>query len=250
MHAHRQAYARPKSSLTVAQHGEVAGSVLTTRYCPAGSLDSVEFRFANGIVAMTHKHNAVTLLLKRLSEGDGTAEHELLEIVYDELRRIAASKVAALAPGDTLQATALVNEAYMKLASGDSAWDGRAHFFGAAARAMRNIIVDQIRRKATVKHGAEWRQTPLDARIAAPTASDPQRVLEIEEALARLEIEEPRAATIVDMRFFVGLSDEDTAQMLGISARTVHREWTYAKAWLRKELADTGADDMTAADHE
>ncbi len=151
---------------------------------------------------------------------------------------MAAAKMARLGPGQTLQATALVNEAYLKLAGGREAWKGRAHFFGAAARAMRNIIVDQVRRKSAAKHGGGQRRVEIDTRIAAPSSTDPDRILDLDRALLRLEVEQPRAAHVVDLRFFAGLSDDETAEALGISTRTVYREWSYAKAWLRRELAD------------
>ncbi len=150
---------------------------------------------------------------------------------------MAAAKVARLGPGQTLQATALVNEAYLKLAGGRGVWEGRAHFFAAAARAMRNIIVDQVRRKAAAKHGGGQRRVEIDTGIAATSAADPDRVLDIDRALLRLEAEQPRAAHVVDLRFFVGMSDDEIAEALGVSTRTVYREWSYAKAWLRRELS-------------
>lgn len=182
--------------------------------------------------------NAVTMLLARVSAGDDAAQADLFTAVYQELRQIAVAKMAGLGPGQTLQATALVHEAYLKLAVADAAWDGRAHFFGAAARAMRNIIVDQIRRQASVRHGGAHQRAALDTQIAEPSAMDPDRILDIESALVRLERDHPRAARIVDLRFFVGLSDQETSRAMGLSTRTVYREWSYAKAWLRRELSD------------
>jgi len=192
----------------------------------------------------------VTVLIERLRGGDASAEAELMGVVYDELRSMAAAKVSGLGPGETLQATALVNEAYMKLASGASSWESRAHFFGAAARAMRNIIVDQVRRKASAKRGGGLRRVELDTRVAAPPSVDPDRLLDLDAAMLRLEKDHPRVAKIVDVRFFVGLSDQETADLLGISVSTVYREWAYAKAWLRRELAGgdeaaLGLDDDT-----
>lgn len=187
---------------------------------------------------MPNDRHPVTLLLEKVNAGDPTAESALLELVYEELREMAAARMAGLGAGQTLQATALVNEAYMKLAPRDGSWEGRAHFFGAAGRAMRNIIVDQYRRKDTARHGGDRQRVPLDTSIATTNPGDPEQVIAIEEALRRLEQEEPRAAQVVDLRYFVGLSDQATADAMGISLRTVYREWSYAKAWLRRELED------------
>ena len=186
---------------------------------------------------------SITVLLDRVAAGDATAEAELIEAVYTELRHMAVARMAALHPGQTLQPTALVHEAYMKLAPADSVWDGRAHFFGAAGRAMRNVIVDQVRRGATRRHGGDRMRVPLDGTIAEPLPDDPDRLLDIESALRRFERTDPRAARIVDLRFFVGLSDRETADALDISIRTVQREWAYAKAWLRRALTEGAFDD-------
>jgi RNA polymerase sigma factor (TIGR02999 family) len=182
--------------------------------------------------------SAVTLLLDRMRQGEEGVESELMAVVYDELRRMAADRIGIQPRGELLQPTELVNEAYLKLASPTEAWEGRAHFFGAAARAMRHILVDQIRRQSRLRRGAGRQAQPLDTQFAEPQAADADQVLDIEELLVRLEASQPRAARIVDLRFFVGLSEDDTAQALGLSARTVYRDWAYAKAWLRRELAD------------
>lgn len=192
---------------------------------------------------MTPPSSSITLLLDRIAEGDTDAQTELIEAVYAELRHMAVARLAAMHPGQTLQPTALVHEAYMKLAPADSVWDGRAHFFGAAGRAMRNVIVDQVRRAATRRHGGDHSRVPLDATIAEPLPDDPDRLLDIESALRRLERDDPRAAKVVDLRFFVGLSDAETADALDVSVRTVQREWAYAKAWLRRELTEELPDD-------
>lgn len=182
--------------------------------------------------------SAVTLLLERVRKGDASAEGELMSVVYDELRHMAAARLAGQSDGRLLQPTELVNEAYLKLASPTEPWEGRAHFFGAAARAMRHIIVDQIRRQTRLRRNDDRRSQPLDTQFAEPDAADADQVLDIEALLVQLETDQPRAARVVDLRFFVGLSEEDTAEALGLSARTVYRDWSYAKAWLRRELAD------------
>ncbi len=180
----------------------------------------------------------ITLLLERVNAGEHSAETELFTAVYEELRQMARTRAKTQDPGSLLQATALVNEAYLKLSSGRSTWDCRAHFFGAAGRAMRNIVADDIRRRSTAKHGNGLDRVDLDTHIEGPYAENPGRVLEVDEALKRLEQEQPRAARIVELRYFVGLTDEETAEALDISVRTVYREWSYAKAWLHRDLQD------------
>jgi RNA polymerase sigma factor (TIGR02999 family) len=165
---------------------------------------------------------------------------ELLPAVYAELRRLAAALGGRLAPGQTLQPTALVHEAYLRLVRDhDPGWDGRRHFFGAAARAMREILVDQARRKTSQKHGGGAGRVELAEGLAwiEPPADN---LLALDEAIQRLQDEDPRLAEIVRLRYFTGLSVEETAAVVGVSARTVNRDWRYARAWLARRLG-TGA---------
>jgi RNA polymerase sigma factor (TIGR02999 family) len=156
--------------------------------------------------------------------------------VYDELRYLARRLMAREAPGQTLGPTALVHEAYLRLLGGDvSGWENRAHFFGAAATAMRRILVERARRRHRVRHGGGQRRVTLDEQVvpADPAASD---LLALDEALSRLEAQDERAVRIVHLRYFAGLGIEETAKLLGISTATVTREWSHARAWLRHEL--------------
>jgi RNA polymerase sigma factor (TIGR02999 family) len=167
------------------------------------------------------------------------AAAELLPLLYDELRRLAAREMAGERPGQTLNATALVHEAYLRLVgSGENEaqhWDGRAHFFGAAAQAMRRILVENARRKSRVKHGGELHRVSISEAEPAvvPTSEE---VLALDEALTRFAAEESEAARVVELRYFVGCSIDDAAEMLGISRATANRHWAYARAWLRCEL--------------
>jgi RNA polymerase sigma factor (TIGR02999 family) len=171
---------------------------------------------------------------------------DLLPAVYAELRRLAAALTVRLPPGQTLQPTALVHEAYLKLVRDqDRGWEGRRHFFGAAAQAMREILIDQARRKATAKHGGHGQRVELTEGLAliVPPADD---VLALDEAIKRLQAEEPRLAEIVMLRYYTGLSVEETADVVGRSVRTVAREWRQARAWLAGRLhpgAAGGPDD-------
>ena len=174
-------------------------------------------------------------------DGAGAAEmhtaSDLLPLVYEELRRLAAHKLALEAPGQTLDATALVHEAYLRLAGGDAAkhWDGRGHFFAAAAEAMRRILVEKVRHKRRLRHGGGRKRLALDeAQLAEETSDD--RLLAVDEALAGLAQEEPQVAEVVKLRFFVGLTIEQTAEALEISVRTANRHWAYGKAWLHQQL--------------
>lgn len=179
--------------------------------------------------------NEVTQILNALGERDQCSE-QLLPIVYNELRRLASQKLAAEKSGQTLQATALVHEAYLRLvdAQHQQKWDSRGHFFAAAAEAMRRILVENARRKQRQKRGGELRRVDLDE--ANLTASPPETLLDVDEALTRLAEEDPAAAEIVKLRYFVGFSIEEAAESLGISRATAYRHWTYAKAWLQCEL--------------
>src|SRR5262245_26373799 len=165
-----------------------------------------------------------------------TPAAELLPVLYAELRRLAASRTARLPPGQTLQPTALVHEAYLKLVRGDDpGWGSKRHFFGAAAQAMREILVDQARRKASVKHGGHGQRVELADGLALiePPADD---VLALDEAIQALQTEEPRLAEIVKLRYYTGLSGEETAAVVGRSESTVKREWRQARAWLAGRL--------------
>jgi RNA polymerase sigma factor (TIGR02999 family) len=176
-------------------------------------------------------------VLQSAQAGDKQAAAELLPLVYDELRKLAAQKLASQAPGHTLQPTALVHEAYLRIA-GDSnvSWDGRQHFFFAAARAMRDILVEQARRKAGPKRGGGLRRQELDDACAVlePPSDD---VLAIHEALGELEARDPLKGQIVLLRYFTGLSMDETAAILGLAERTLDRHWRYIRAWLMKRLS-------------
>src|SRR5438067_2847751 len=185
----------------------------------------------------------VTEILSTAAAGDPKAAAELLPLVYDELRKLAAARMAAESPGQTLQPTALVHEAYLRLVGAGDAnrWDNRGHFFAAAAEAMRRILVDAARRKQRDKHGGDRHRVDLDA--AAPAAPDPRHdLLALDAALTRLTVEDPQAARLVELRHFAGLSVAEAAQALGVSPRTADRVWGFARAWLHRELAGTAAD--------
>jgi RNA polymerase sigma factor (TIGR02999 family) len=183
----------------------------------------------------------VTRILSSIEQGDPRAAGELLPLVYDELRKLAAQRLAQEKPGQTLQATALVHEAYVRLVDQQYAkrWDSRGHFFAAAAEAMRRIIIDNARRKAAEKRGGRLERQELDeVAIAAP--APPEDLLALDEALAKLEAEDPIKAQLVKLRYFAGLSEQESAHALGISRTTAHRHWRYAKVWLLNELGDEG----------
>ena len=181
----------------------------------------------------------MTLMLQAASRGDEKAAEELLPAVYDELRRLAESWMAREPPGRTLQATALVHEAYLRLLGGeDPGWESRRHFFFAVSRAMRQILVEQARRKASLKRGGGRRRVAADDRVLA--IEEPvEDMLALDDALDRLEREDPSKIQIVHLRFFAGLTAQETARIMGVSLSTVEREWRYIRARLYKEL--TGA---------
>jgi RNA polymerase sigma factor (TIGR02999 family) len=179
----------------------------------------------------------VTRILSEMAQGDAHAAEKLLPLVYDELRRLAVEKMAHEKPGQTLQATALVHEAYLRLVGGDAdrPWDGRGHFFAAAAEAMRRILVEKARRKRRLRHGGGRTRFNLeDVETCAP--GRPEQLLALDEALDRLAAEEPTVAEVVKLRYFAGLTLEQAAQTLNLSLRTVNRHWAYAKAWLFEQL--------------
>lgn len=182
--------------------------------------------------------NQVTQILRAACAGDRQAAENLLPLVYDELRALAKSRLRHVPPGNTLQPTALVHEAYIKaVGEADPGWDGRGHFFAAAACAMRNILVDQARRKAAMKHGGGIGRadlTPDLLPIDAPAAD----MLALDQALERLERDDPRKAQVVMLRFFAGLTSEQCAQVMGISTPTVERDWRFARSWLARELGE------------
>ena len=178
----------------------------------------------------------VTQILNAIERGDARATDELLPLVYEELRLLAAQKLSHESPGQTLQATALVHEAYLRLV-GDKpqSWQNRGHFFAAAAEAMRRILVDNARRKQTQKCGGGRARVALDdANVADPAT--PEELMTLDDALARLATEDPQAAGIVKLRLFAGLSTDQAAQAIGVSRATAYRQWTYARAWLRSEI--------------
>jgi RNA polymerase sigma factor (TIGR02999 family) len=178
--------------------------------------------------------NEVTRILDALQQGDAQAAAQLLPLVYDELRRLAAQRLTHEKPGQTLEATALVHEAYLRLVGkGDAPhWDGRGHFFAAAAEAMRRILVERARHKQTQKAGGGHRRVDLaDVEPAAPESDE--ELLALDEALEKLAARDPRKAELVKLRFFAGLTNEQAARALGISASTADNDWAYARAWLR-----------------
>ncbi len=187
----------------------------------------------------------VTRILSAIEQGDPHAAEQLLPLVYDELRQLAAQKLAGEKPGQTLQPTALVHEAYLRLA-GEGAephWDSRGHFFAAAAEAMRRILVEHARRKGALKRGGDLgRQDLEEVQLAAP---EPQEdLLALDEALNRLAVTDPAAASLVQLRYFAGLTLPEAAQALGISPRSAGRLWAYARAWLRREIEGGGEADL------
>jgi RNA polymerase sigma factor (TIGR02999 family) len=180
----------------------------------------------------------VTRILSAIEQGDAHAAAELLPLVYDELRRLAAAKLAQEKPGQTLQTTALVHEAYLRLVdvAKEPHWNSRGHFFAAAAEAMRRILVDNARRKRRAKHGGDRRRVDLDEALSL--AEPREDLLALDEALAKLAAEQPAKAELVKLRYFAGLSLEEAAACLGISPATAKRRWAVARAWLFAALSD------------
>jgi RNA polymerase sigma factor (TIGR02999 family) len=186
--------------------------------------------------------NDVTRILSAFDRGDPEAIARLLPLIYDELRKLAAQLLAREKPGQTLQATALVHEAYLRLLDGEHAsnWNSRGHFFAAAAEAMRRILVDNARRKRRPKHGGDRERLPLDA-VALPLDDRFDDLLDLDEVLNALARQEPLKAELVKLRYFAGLSVEDSAACLGISPATAKRYWAVARAWLYAALSDLKA---------
>jgi RNA polymerase sigma factor (TIGR02999 family) len=183
----------------------------------------------------------VTRILKAIEQGDSTAAEQLLPLVYDELRKLAAQKLAQEKPGQTLQATALVHEAYVRLVVGGPPqdWDGRGHFFAAAAEAMRRILIDRARHKQSSKAGGDRRRLDLDNIELVMEEVNDDRLLALDEALRQLGAEDPRKADLVKLRFFAGLTAEQAAASLGVSTSTAEKDWAYARSWLRVAIDGT-----------
>ena len=189
-----------------------------------------------GLFAIPFYMPDITRILHSLECGDAKAAEELLPLVYDELRKLAAHKMSLQPPGQTLQATALVHEAYLRLVGNEERrWESRRHFFSAAAEAMRHILIDRARRQLRVRHGEKAEKVPLDdVEIAAPAREE--IVLQLDEALEKLAERSSEQAEIVKLRFFAGFTETEVAEVLNLSERTVQRQWSYAKAWLFERI--------------
>jgi RNA polymerase sigma factor (TIGR02999 family) len=185
----------------------------------------------------------LTQMLQAAAGGNIEAGDRLLPLVYDELRRLAQDHMRRTPPGNTFQPTALVHEAYLRLVGqGDPGWQGRQQFFAAAARSMRDILVEQARRKAAIKHGGGRRRVAADE-VDLPIQEPVEDVVALDAVLKRLESRDARKGEIVMLRYFAGLTQAETAAAMGLSERTVEREWRYIKAWLRRELANSSEGD-------
>lgn len=182
----------------------------------------------------------VTRILRSIEQGDTPQSEELLPLVYDELRQLAAQKLACERPGQTLQATALVHEAWLRLGGGEgSSWSGRGHFFAAAAEAMRRILIENARRKKRLKHGGGFERVELD-KVNLACAMPPDELLALDEVLRELEEADPMAAKVVNMRFFAGLTHPQIAEALGVSLSTVERSWAFSRVWLYQRIQAVG----------
>jgi RNA polymerase sigma factor (TIGR02999 family) len=186
----------------------------------------------------------VTRILSQIEQGDPQAAEKLLPLVYQELRKLAAAKLAHEKPGQTLQATALVHDAYVRLVDLDQAqrWDSRGHFFSAAAEAMRRVLVENARRKQRCRHGGDFERHELHDELPCAEPADPSVVLMIDESLSQLQAEDPPAASVVKLHFFAGLTLDETADALHLSRTTTYRHWAYARAWLKTRLPQKGLD--------
>jgi RNA polymerase sigma factor (TIGR02999 family) len=180
----------------------------------------------------------VTVILTAIEQGDPQAASRLLPLVYDELRRLATQKLSQEKPGQTLEPTALVHEAYLRLVgaqSGSAGWDSRGHFFAACAEAMRRILVENVRRKRSLKRGGDRLRQDLEEGLSV--VPEPREdLLALDEALNNLAVQDPRKAQLVQLRYFAGLTIEEAARALGISSTTAERYWAYARAWLQREI--------------
>ncbi len=182
----------------------------------------------------------MTLILEAVQQGDPAAAKDLLPLVYEELRRLARSKMAQQAAGHTLQATALVHEAWLRLAGSErTEWHGRSHFFAAAAEAMRHILVDSARRKRRAKHGGDQERLDVDE-IEIAAEMDDEKILLVNDALEKLTMEDPIRAEVVKLHYFVGLTHAESARILQISEKTVRRHWNYARVWLYQTIQSAG----------
>jgi len=183
--------------------------------------------------------NEVTQILSQIELGDSAAAEQLLPLVYDELRQLAARRLANEQPGQTIQPTALVHEVYLRLVGAEQQqhWDSRGHFFAAAAQAMRRILVENARRKKSLKRGGGLQRVEVELE-AIEGGSDSVELLALDEALTKLAAKDPRKAKLVELRFFSGLTMEQAASALGVSISTAQRDWTFARAWLHREIAD------------
>ena len=185
----------------------------------------------------------VTQILCQIEKGDGAAAEELLPLVYEELRRLAAAKLTNERSGHSIDATGLVHEAYLHLVGNDQngpSWEGRRHFFAAAAEAMRRILVEQARRKSRQRHGGDQRRTATPAEDIQSNIDDPAGMLDLDQALTELEALDETMANVVKLRYFAGLTVDETAQVLELAPRTIVRQWALAKAWLRREILGPG----------
>jgi RNA polymerase sigma factor (TIGR02999 family) len=180
-----------------------------------------------------------TRILSAIEQGDPHAAAQLLALVYDELRQLAAQKMAQEKPGQTLQATALVHEAYLRLVDVEEAqhWNSRGHFFAAAAEAMRRILIERARSKAREKHGGDWQRVNFEE-LDVTTSVSPDQLVALDDALARLAALDPLAGELVKLRYFAGLALDQAAASVGVSTATAYRHWAYARAWLRNELLE------------
>jgi RNA polymerase sigma factor (TIGR02999 family) len=187
--------------------------------------------------------NDVTQLLSRIESGDPTASDQLLPLLYDELRRLAAQRLAQEKPGQTLQATALVHEAYLRLVDDDKArhWNSRGHFYSAAAEAMRRILVDQARRKQSLRRGGQFQRIELSPDEPA-TDAHPLDMLALSDALEQLAARDPRTAELVKLRFFAGFTVPEAAKILSVSVATAENDWAYAKSWLKLQLSPSDGE--------
>ncbi len=188
------------------------------------------------VLIMSEGKQDITAVLEALKANDPHSSTALLPLVYDELRRLAAARMAQEQPGQTLQATALVHEAWLRLVASDHQdWENRAHFFGAAALAMRRILVENARRKHQLKHGGQWHRVQLEG-LDLPGLSPDDKVLAIDDALSEFAKVAPTEAQVVNLRFFAGMQYPEIAAVLKLSERTVHRYWSFAKVWLYEHL--------------
>lgn len=192
----------------------------------------------------------IVKLLAECSQTDGASGDELLPLVYEELRKLAASRMAREAPGITLQPTALVHEAYLRLVGDEVEWDNAGHFFAAAAESMRRILVDHARTRSSQRRGGDRKRVDLEQndRSSPNTMEaglDPEQILAVNSTLSRIEQRDPRIADVIKLRFFAGLSINETARAMGVSDRTVRRDWTFAKAWLTHELSQFANPEKT-----